>query len=387
MLSHAVAPDRTGGLERYVRELSAALVRTGADVTVLAKRVDPAMPERETASDGVEIVRHAVPSMSRRSYAAFAPFASMRPVLRELRRRPAVVHGHYVLPTVVPALLRTRYVYTFHAPMWRELLSEREGRFALARPVQGTAESAVRRLEALVTRRSAATVVLSRFMRDQLAELDQEAADRALVVPGGVALERFAPGQGPPAGDESGPSLFTARRLTPRTGVLELIEAMRIVNDAVPGARLAVAGEGALREQVEQRIRTLGLEDAVTVLGRVSDAELVARYRSADLVVMPTQRLEGFGLTTAEALACGTPVLGTPIGATPELLAPIDAQLVTRDATPAAIAEGAIGVLSDRRRLAALRGASRERVAPAMGWDAVAARYLELYRDVSSATR
>jgi glycosyltransferase involved in cell wall biosynthesis len=94
-------------------------------------------------------------------------------------------------------------------------------------------------------------------------------------------------------------------------------------------------------------------------LGRVSDEDLVRWYRSADLVVLPTQELEGFGLATAEALASGTPVLGTPAGATPELLTDLDPGLVAADVTPDAIADAVIAMTSDRTRLLALASQAR----------------------------
>jgi glycosyltransferase involved in cell wall biosynthesis len=388
MLSHAVAPDRTGGLERYVRELAAALVRAGADVAVLAKRLRPDLPRRELGDDGVEIVRHDAPAMNHALYAVTIPFAPVRAVLRQLRGRPEIVHAHYVLPAAVPAILGRPFVSTFHAPMWRELLSEREGRFALPAPTQRLAQGSVRALESLVARRAGATVVLSRFMLEQLRALSPRAARHAHVVPGGIDIDHFKPAGGVPAGGDGGPiTLFTARRLTPRTGVQELVEAMGLLRREHRGVRLAIAGEGALREPIAQQIGSAGLGDRVTLLGRISEQELVRRYRSADLVVMPTQRLEGFGLTTAEALACGTPVLGTPVGATPELLAPLDPALVSDDASPAGIARALDGLLGDRGRLAELRRGTRARVAPAMGWDAIAARYLEIYAPLARTGR
>ena len=70
----------------------------------------------------------------------------------------------------------------------------------------------------------------------------------------------------------------------------------------------------------------------------MEESELRDWYRAADLVVLPTVAYEGFGMVTAEALATGTPVVGTPVGATPELLEPLDPRLVAAGSDPDALA-------------------------------------------------
>jgi glycosyltransferase involved in cell wall biosynthesis len=123
----------------------------------------------------------------------------------------------------------------------------------------------------------------------------------------------------------------------------------------------------------------------VRFVGRLSDADLVNSYRTADVVVMPSQALEGFGLTTAEALACGTPVVGTPIGATPELLGCIDSALVAADATPQGIAAAVTNLFADTELLAAIRLKLADGGTGNLSWQSVAPRYLEEYRRFAAA--
>ena len=103
--------------------------------------------------------------------------------------------------------------------------------------------------------------------------------------------------------------------------------------------RLAVAGAGVMREPLERLAGELGIDDRVTFLGRVPDDDLPHLYAAADLFVLPTVAYEGFGISTVEALAAGTPVVGTPVGATPELLAPLDPALVADGVGPEHLAE------------------------------------------------
>ncbi len=386
MLTNAVAPDKLGGLERYVRELADALVGAGERVVVLTKQIDPTTPLHEQGSDGVVIDRHPLAPRTSRLFALRYALQATGGSWRALQRHPgAVPHAHYPLPALALALSGRRYLYTFHAPVHRELLSERMNSYALPPATQAAAVAALRALERLVVRRAARVVVLSEFMRTQLADLDARAARTAVLLPGGVDLGRFAPG---PAVREpwvaaGAPLLFTARRLTPRTGVRELLQAMPTILRSLPDARLAVAGQGRMEPELRRIASALSLDGAVTFLGRISDERLVRWYRAADLVVMPTQELEGFGLTTAEALACGTPVLGTPVGATPELLAALDPALLTCDRSAGAIAAGVVALLADRARLRRIGELGRARVEE-FGWPTIAARYVTLYRSLQT---
>ena len=71
----------------------------------------------------------------------------------------------------------------------------------------------------------------------------------------------------------------------------------------------------------------LGLADNVRFLGFVADDDLPLVYRAADIAIMPSRELEGFGLTAVEALAAGTPVLVTPVGGLPEVVRGLDPAL------------------------------------------------------------
>lgn len=94
------------------------------------------------------------------------------------------------------------------------------------------------------------------------------------------------------------------------------------------------------RHWVEQRVyNSLGLNDHVKFLGFLPDEQLPVAYQAAELTVMPSQSLEGFGLAVLESLACGTPTLCTRIGGMPEILEPFSPNLMTSSTEATAIAE------------------------------------------------
>jgi glycosyltransferase involved in cell wall biosynthesis len=174
------------------------------------------------------------------------------------------------------------------------------------------------------------------------------------------------------------PILFTLRNLQPRMGLDELIRAIDRLRRPVPDVWLAIGGEGALRGELEALVRALGLADHVRFLGFVEEGRLARCYQAADAFVLPTQSLEGFGLVTVEALACGTPVLGTPVGATPEILGPLSKSLLFQGTSAADMAEGLRRFLEELSHDVSsgeeLRRACRRHAESHYAWDECVAR-------------
>ena len=231
----------------------------------------------------------------------------------------------------------------YHASAPRELRFLREhGRGIRARTRLLALSMPIERLDAKAVARADSILTLSAYTESLLAADHADSLAKVERVSGGVDTGWFLPDTDP-AGPRTRlavggePLLVTARRLEPRMGIERLLEAM--VRLSHNRHRLIVVGEGTLRPALEQRSRALGLADRVEFVGLVDENALRDWYRAADLVVLPTLAYEGFGLTTAEALACGTPVVGTPVGATPELLGPLDPRLLAGGTSPAELAE------------------------------------------------
>ncbi|HMO66985.1 MAG TPA: glycosyltransferase [Verrucomicrobiota bacterium] len=175
-------------------------------------------------------------------------------------------------------------------------------------------------------------------------------------------------------------TLFLAvRRLDARMGLDVLVEAFaRLPADGC--TRLWIAGRGPQEAALRGRIAALGLGPRAALLGFVPETELPRLYQAADFTVMPSLELEGFGLATAESLACGTPVLGSRAAATPELLEPLDRRLLFEPrsvgALAARLAEAAGGAAGfpDRARC---RAYAEERFT----WDAMREACERAWRD------
>jgi L-malate glycosyltransferase len=163
---------------------------------------------------------------------------------------------------------------------------------------------------------------------------------RELGVPGGV------------------PVIGNAAALTGHKDHETLVSAMAIVRQRLPQARLVIAGEGELREQIETQVRTLGLGDRVVLAGFRRDLD---RLLPAFSVFCLSSQLEGLGTTLLDAMAFGLPIVATAAGGIPEAVQDGVSGRVVPVRDPAALAEALVSVLGDEERRSALGAGGRRR--------------------------
>jgi glycosyltransferase involved in cell wall biosynthesis len=383
-ISQDIMPDSGGGVERVAHEVMTRLAARGHTVDMVGQRRLADAPDVELR-EGVTLHRYGRADDDRRfGGRTLSALRSSRPVMASLlgEHHYDVVMSHHFFPYYayqrVAGAPTVPEIATFHASFWRELKLEGAER-KIGKPLESLFFGGLaRRAETACLRRADRVVVLSEFSRDQLGSHYPFALDKVVKIPGGVDLERFRPVEdrrrlraelGLP---ESRRVLFTARRLVPRMGLPSLMEAFAGALAQDPSGYLVIAGRGRLEQELRAQADQLGVADSVRFLGFVSDEDLVRYYQAADLFVLPTMAFEGFGMVTLEALACGTPALGTPVGATPELLRPLAPQLVLDGAQPLMIRRGILMMLewlSDEQEAAAIRRRCRDYVVEHYGWD------------------
>lgn len=195
-------------------------------------------------------------------------------------------------------------------------------------------------------RRCGRITVLSEFMKRRVLVTHKFPESRIHIIPGAADPIHFRPSDDPSEVrrqlqlPQNRVLLLTVRNLVPRMGLENLLHAIEKLGEEAYHVLVLIGGEGPLRPTLERVIQDLRLTDRVRLLGFVPEDRLSKYYQAADLVLMPTHELEGFGLVTVEALACGTPVLGTPVGAIPEVLARLDSALLTDGSDSTALADG-----------------------------------------------
>jgi glycosyltransferase involved in cell wall biosynthesis len=328
-------PERPGGLNRVFYDLVRHLPEAGVEVTGLVT----GSGEVVHGSNGtvVPVCPTAAPLLVRwwhfRSQAA-----------RRLQDGYSLVAAHFALNAfpLLGLLERRPLVVHFHGP-WA-LEAEREGAGWLG----GKARQAIERR---VYQRAALSITLSGAFARVLEHGYGIPAERIRIIPGGVDLVPFA---GLPARAEARavlgwpndrPVVLAVRRLVRRMGLEDLIAAADLVRQSQRDLLLFIAGSGPLHEDLVAQTHARGLENQVRLLGRLPENHLPLAYRAADLTVVPTIALEGFGLIAVESLAAGTPVLVTPVGGLPEVVAGLSPALVVGATGSAALADALLRAL------------------------------------------
>jgi glycosyltransferase involved in cell wall biosynthesis len=372
-----------GGAERVLFEQSTRLAARGHRVTLITRRLPDHRADRDTIQ-GVEEIR-----------CAFEPHGGLRSIgqtWRQAGRHLARLHEQRPIdclnihqPLTAFGLISQATslgiprVYTCHSLSAEEYLSRHAGRGPAGRWLQRLRAAGRNWIEGRVLRACSRITVLSRYTQEKLRRVHGIPGDRVEVVPGGVDLARFHPvaDKATTRKDLSVSDdrfvLLTIRNLVPRMGLDRLVLAMQAVAAKIPQSLLVIGGQGPLREELKALAERLGVKDHVRMAGFIPEEKLACYYQMADLFVLPSLDLEGFGLVSLEALACGLPVLGSPVGGTREFLTRWNAGFLLSDVRPQTLAEG---IIACGRRLgagggeaAAISRSCREFVQSHYSWD------------------
>lgn len=376
MLSDFFYPDTTGGLNRVVHELGKRLVGFGNRVALLTRNPQNRFPEHERV-EGIEVFRYPWPDSRLGRFIGLA-----RGHTKIFDKAVSTLGGvdilnpHLPLPVFTAGLTgrlpRAPQIFVLHSP-WPEEVELKCRAFGTHSLAQSIFVRGSRWIESRALARSEAVVTLSQYCAQKVKEAYHH--PRVSVIPGGVDLQAFQPVPNKRAlrqewgWPERKTVLVTLRNLRPRMGVDNLLRAFADVHRQKPETFLAIGGDGSLRERWQALSASLGLGDAVRFEGRIPPERLPGFYAAADLFVLPTEALEGFGLVTLEAMASGLPVLGTPVGGTPEILQPFAPECLLESGQPQDIAKGLMKILENRAKIAALGIQARTHVEEHYSWD------------------
>jgi len=217
-------------------------------------------------------------------------------------------------------------------------------------------------------------ISVSAALKNDLIELGASPA-KVEVLRNGVDTALFHPINRGAARNKLGlsrPTLISVGLLVERKGHHRVIEAMRLL----PDHDLLILGEGGERARLEGLIERHGLGDRVRLLGSRPHAELPLFYSAADALVLASGR-EGWANVLLEAMACGTPVVASPIPGNPEVVRSPEAGVIAPENSPDGIAAGVRTLFAAPRNRVATRA-----YAERFGWAATTEGQLALFRRV-----
>ena len=223
-------------------------------------------------------------------------------------------------------------------------------------------------------RHAAGIITVARALKDDLVRVGVS-AERIEVLRNGVDLQLFRPIEREAGRRKLGISrttLLSVGHLIPRKAHDLVIQGLRWL----PEFDLIVIGDGPERKALGALARESGVADRVRFVGAVAQEELRNYYGAADALVLASSR-EGWANVLLESMACGSPVVASKIGGTPEVVSAPEAGVLMAERTPEAVAEAV-------QRLFARypdRGATR-RYAEKFGWEETTRGQLQLFERI-----
>ncbi|MGO1899078.1 MAG: glycosyltransferase [Brevibacterium yomogidense] len=185
----------------------------------------------------------------------------------------------------------------------------------------------------LLLRRAHHTVTISSYNLAHLARLAPESADRVHLVYNGLELDRF-PYRAPRRVDREAPlQIVGVGRLVEKKGFADLITAARRLRDAGIPVQVRIAGDGDQREALASLIAEAELGDVVTLLGAMTQVEVVDLLRDADVFASPCVvgadgNADGLPTVLLEAMAIGVPCVASTVTGIPEAVRDEDTGLL-----------------------------------------------------------
>lgn len=396
-------PPATGGAEMQAQRLAGLLARRGHAIEVRTARW-PNTPREETPHERLRVRRcfWDIPFGPLYKCTVFAQTA-----LSTWRARGQfdIVHSQQASWGALGALLARRLggppvvVRVASSGPLNDLLRMRARRGG-------------KRMIACIARADA-IIALCRVARDEIAGLDIP-PPKIHIIPNGIDLERYP--LLPHPGPEHPPTILYVGRLEPIKGVDVLLRAFARVREAMPTARLVLAGDGRLRADLERQARALGLPlgrgegnseagaganekgpaGTVEFLGLCADPRPL--YAAAHALVLPS-RTEGMSNVLLEAMASGRACVATAVGGNPDLLDPDDLRTKADEKTregvfmaengvlippenPEALAEAVLMILRNPDTARRLGESARKWLADHCSLDTVADRYERLYESL-----
>jgi D-inositol-3-phosphate glycosyltransferase len=313
-----------GGMSVYVQALAQHLGAGGHHIDIFT--CEPGAASGHLLSSNVRLIRLQLPKAATLTKNQLPDHVDHIFKLLEVYRRDQrvdydIIHSHYWISGQVGAIAQREWncphIIMFHTlGFMKNVLADGENEPPRRIHHERQLMQSVQRI-----------IVPTPSERDNMIKHYAAGAERIRVIPCGVDLERFQPMDRmqarqqlnlPPSAD----IILFVGRFAPLKGLDRLVKVVARLKDRHPLRLVIVGGEGPEDDstrQLNQLVQSLDLQTRVRLEGPIEHGILPRYYSAADALVMPSQ-YESFGLVVLEAMACGTPVLASPVGAALEVI-------------------------------------------------------------------
>jgi len=334
-----------GGVPTFIRDLVRATPEKNH--SVLTFSYEASAPNEEKI-EGVRVIYAPIKKGLKPFY--LSGQKNMKERINKLKRTHHIDVLHIHMPfsglAVASQLVSMPILYTFHGSWGDEYAYEAKG-IKRSTGIYKLERRYMRRIERRALEYASTIVTLSDYMRNEVAKYNISPPHSYDKIPGAIDLNEFHVISNEERSElkqryNMSPeklNIFLLRRLVKRVGIGAFIQTLAIIKSQRRDFHVYIGGKGPERERLEKLVSEEDLRSYVTFLGFISDEDRVIYYNSADVTVMPSRTMEGFGLATLESMACGTPVIGFPTGANTELIGSFNDSFLSSEATPKSLAE------------------------------------------------
>jgi glycosyltransferase involved in cell wall biosynthesis len=366
-----------GGLQINTHNLAKTLKSKGIEISVLTG--GKSIFSKRTILDGILV--HSLPFyVFRGTVKSFFAFVVrgivcfFKGFVILLRTRPDIVNIHFLGSNAfyflwLKRVLPFKLVITLHgsneAP--KEDLRRTEGYWE-AMILNWTAKKMLQEADAIIP--------ISKHLHNKVIRLHPEVKRKCVIIPVGIKLDDFKSIM-----SERGDYILALGRLDYEKGFDILLTAFTKITDGFPELKLIIAGGGAERNSLTRLAISLRISDRVLFCGEVTREKAFELLSKCAFLVVPS-RSEGFGVVILEAMAFGKAVVATSIGGIPELIRDGETGFLVPPDDPEELSRVISRLLSDERLAKDVGSRALEAIAGTYNWDAIADKYLTVYRAV-----
>lgn len=375
-------PRSVGGLAQHVYHLSKALARRGLEIHVITVG-GAEVPDREEIS-GVRVHRvipYNVSAPDFRTWILHLNLAMLEYTagLVNSLGRVDLVHAHDWLVAFAARALK----HVYRVPLMATIHATEYGR---NHGLHNDNQRYISDVEWWLTFEAWRVIVCSGYMEEELGHVFQLPRDKLRVVPNGVDIAGFDDRSVNWDRKNQSRMIFFVGRLVREKGVQVLLEAMPRIISYYPEAKIVIAGRGPYEEYLRARTRELGIGHRVHFAGYIDDITRNQLYREAAVAVFPSL-YEPFGIVALEAMAARTPVVVADTGGLGEIVAHGIDGLKCYTGSADSLGDNILSVFREQSLARRLAEKGYQKAREQYSWDAVAAKTINVYREVLDETR